>query len=272
MVTETSNTTTLNDQPANSEAHTLVIKDLRVSVEGKTILNGICLTIKKGEVHALMGPNGSGKSTLSYTLMGHPNYKIEGGTVDFNGKDLLELPPDERARAGIFLGFQYPVSIPGVSMGNFLRMAVNSVKSNSNNGKKPIPLPKFHKLLKEKMAILRMEDTFTSRHINDGFSGGEKKKAEILQMAMLEPLIAILDETDSGLDIDALKFVANGVNTLVGPNLGVLIITHYNRILDYIKPQFVHVLYKGRIVVSGGPELSKMLEEKGYDEIKTKYS
>ncbi len=250
----------------------LVIKNLRVSVDGKVILNDISLTIKKGEVHALMGPNGSGKSTLSYTLMGHPKYKVEGGSVSFKNKDLLSLPPDERARAGMFLGFQYPVSIPGVSMGNFLRMAVNSVKSNGNNGKPPMPLAKFHKVLKEKMALLRMDNTFASRHLNDGFSGGEKKKAEILQMAMLEPEVAILDETDSGLDIDALKFVADGVNSLVGPDLGVLIITHYNRILNYIKPQHVHVMFKGRIVVSGGSELALNLEKEGYDGMIEKYA
>ncbi|MGR3318254.1 MAG: Fe-S cluster assembly ATPase SufC [Candidatus Anammoxibacter sp.] len=262
----------MTQQPDTKNNNALIIKDLRVSVEGKTILNGINLTIKKGEIHALMGPNGSGKSTLSYTLMGHPGYKVEGGEVLFNGEDLLGMAPDERARKGMFLGFQYPVSIPGVSMGNFIRMAVNAVKAKGDNEKRPIPIPKFHKLLKEKMSMLRMDSSFASRYLNDGFSGGEKKKAEILQMAMLEPEIAILDETDSGLDIDALKFVADGVNSLVGPNLGVLIITHYKRILNYIKPQFVHVLYKGKIIVSGGSELAQLLEDQGYEEIKKKYA
>ncbi len=253
------------------ENETLVIKDLSVTIDGKAILDNINLSIKKGEVHALMGPNGSGKSTLSYTLMGHPKYTVTSGEAIFKGVNMLDLPTDERARMGLFLGFQYPVSAPGVSMGNFLRMAVNSVKYNGNNGKRPLPIAKFHKIMKEKMAMLEMKDSFASRYLNDGFSGGEKKKAEILQMAMLEPEIAILDETDSGLDIDALKFVANGVNSMTGPNLGVLIITHYNRILDYIKPQFVHVLLNGRIVVSGGPDLAQTLEKQGYDEIKKNF-
>lgn len=256
-------------QSTNDENNALIVRNLRVSIEGKTILNDINLSVKKGEIHALMGPNGSGKSTLSYTLMGHPKYKVESGDVSFNGEDILKMEPDERARAGIFLGFQYPVSVPGVSMANFLRMAVNSVKNRDNN--KPIPIPKFHKLLKEKMAVLKMDTSFTSRYLNDGFSGGEKKKAEILQMAMLEPEIAILDETDSGLDIDALKIVADGVNSLAGPDLGVLIITHYKRILNYIKPQFVHVMLNGRIVVSGGHDLAQLLEDQGYEEIKKRF-
>ena len=247
--------------------NSLKIENLRVSIDNKVILNNINLTINKGEVHALMGPNGSGKSTLTYTLMGHPKYKVEDGTVMFNGNDILKMSTNERACTGLFLGFQYPVSVPGVSMANFLRMAVNSVNRKNNPQNKPIPIGKFHKLLKEKMAILKMDSSFTGRYLNDGFSGGEKKKAEILQMAMLEPQMAILDETDSGLDIDALRFVADGVNSLIGPNLGVLIITHYKRILNYIKPEFVHVLYKGRIVVSGGPELAQLLEDQGYEEI-----
>ncbi len=257
----------VDSQSEDNRNNSLVIKNLKVSIDDKIILNDINLNIKKGEVHALMGPNGSGKSTLSCTLMGHPQYKVESGTAMFNGKDILQMPTNERACMGLFMGFQYPVSIPGVSMANFLRMAVNSINGKNNPEKKPMPIAKFHKLLKEKMAILKMDSSFTSRYLNDGFSGGEKKKAEILQMAMLEPHMAILDETDSGLDIDALRFVADGVNSLIGPNLGVLIITHYKRILNYIKPQFVHVLYKGRIVVSGGPELSQLLEDQGYEEI-----
>lgn len=261
-----------NGRILGNDENTLAINNLRVSVEGKEILKGINLTIRKGEIHALMGPNGSGKSTLSYTLMGHPGYKVEEGEILFKGENILELSPDQRGRRGIFLAFQYPVSIPGVSMANFLRMAVNVNRSGGDNGRPPIPMQKFRKLLKEKMAILKMEEAFTRRYINDGFSGGEKKKAEVLQMAMLEPEIAILDETDSGLDIDALRIVAEGVNNLIGPNIGVLIITHYQRILNYIKPQFVHVLYNGQIAVSGGPDLAQMLEEKGYDEIKERYS
>ena len=257
----------VDSQSDDNKNNSLVIKNLKVSIDNKIILNDINLSIKKGEVHALMGPNGSGKSTLSCTLMGHPQYKVECGTAMFNGKDILQMPTNERACMGLFMGFQYPVSIPGVSMANFLRMAVNSINGKKNPEKKPMPIAKFHKLLKEKMAILKMDSSFTSRYLNDGFSGGEKKKAEILQMAMLEPHMAILDETDSGLDIDALRFVADGVNSLIGPNLGVLIITHYKRILNYIKPQFIHVLYKGRIVVSGGPELSQLLEDQGYEEI-----
>lgn len=266
--TENNNT---NVQMVGDKKDKLIIKNLRVSIDSKTVLHDINLSIEKGEIHALMGPNGSGKSTLSYTLMGHPKYKVENGEVWFNGQDILTLKPDERARIGLFLGFQYPISVPGVSMGNFLRMAVNSVKFSSENGKKPMPIPKFHKLMKEKMAMLKMDSSFTNRYLNDGFSGGEKKKAEILQMAMLEPQIAILDETDSGLDIDSLKFVSDGINSLTGPDLGVLIITHYKRILNYIKPQFVHVLYKGKIVVSGGPDLAQLLEDQGYEDIINKY-
>ena len=263
--------TNINGQIVGDKNDRLIIKNLRVSIDGKTVLHDINLSITKGEIHALMGPNGSGKSTLSYTLMGHPKYKVENGEVLFNNQDILTLKPDERARIGLFLGFQYPISVPGVSMGNFLRMAVNSVKYSSEDGKKPMPIPKFHKLIKEKMEMLKMDSSFTNRYLNDGFSGGEKKKAEILQMAMLEPQIAILDETDSGLDIDSLKFVSDGVNSLTGPDLGVLIITHYKRILNYIKPGFVHVLYKGKIVVSGGPDLAQLLEDQGYEDIINKY-
>lgn len=247
----------------------LVIKDLHVAVEGKEILKGLSLTIGKGEVHAIMGPNGSGKSTLAYALMGHPKYEVTGGEVLFKGQNILELAPEERARLGVFLAFQYPTAIPGVSLGNFLRMAVNSQRAgqagNGNGVKKPLAVSEFQKLIREKMEILRMDRSFTSRYVNDGFSGGEKKRAEILQMALLEPEIAILDETDSGLDIDALRIVSEGVNHLAGPNVGILVITHYQRILNYIKPQFVHVLAQGQIIRSGGPELALALEEKGYD-------
>jgi Fe-S cluster assembly ATP-binding protein len=247
----------------------LVIKDLRVSVEGKEILKGINLAIRKGEVHAIMGPNGSGKSTLAYAILGHPKYQVTGGEILFKGQNILELEPEERARLGLFLAFQYPTAIPGVSLGNFLRMAVNSVRAshagNGNGGKKPLSVSEFQKLIREKMEILKMDRSFTSRYVNDGFSGGEKKRAEILQMAVLEPEIAVLDETDSGLDIDALRIVSEGVNNLAGPNVGILVITHYQRILDYIKPQCVHVLAQGQIIRSGGPELALALEEKGYD-------
>jgi len=250
---------------------TLVIKDLNVSIADKQILKNFNLTINKGEIHALMGPNGTGKSTLAYTLMGHPGYEVTSGEVYFNGKNLLEMEPDERAREGIFLAFQYPVSIPGVTVANFLRTAINSRRRAANPDDKGISIPDFRKLLKEKMALLRMDPAFAGRYLNDGFSGGEKKRAEILQMATLKPEIAILDETDSGLDIDALKIVAEGVNALNGPELGVLVITHYQRLLNYIKPHFVHVMMGGRIVESGGPDLALRLEESGYDWVREKY-
>ncbi|MBI2130152.1 Fe-S cluster assembly ATPase SufC [Candidatus Woesearchaeota archaeon] len=237
----------------------LVIKDLHVSVEGQKILNGIDLTIRKGEVSALMGPNGSGKSTLAYTLMGHPKYTVNSGEVWFKGKNVLELGPDERAKLGLFLSFQYPQEIPGVSVSNFLRTALNAVKSQ------PMPIPEFVKLLKEKMRLLKVDDKFARRYLNEGFSGGEKKKAEILQMAVLQPEMAILDETDSGLDIDSLRIVAEGVNNLLNPGMGVLVITHYQRLLNYIKPDKVHVMIKGRIVRSGGKELAHELESMGYE-------
>lgn len=251
-------------------ASTLSIKDLRVSVEGKLILKGLNLEMKKGEVHALMGPNGSGKSTLAYSLMGHPKYEVEGGEVWFKGQNILELAPDERARLGLFLAFQYPTAIPGVSMANFLRTAVNAVKGakTSSNGKTggSIPIAEFRKMLTEKMELLQVDKSFARRYLNDGFSGGEKKRAEILQMAMLEPEIAILDETDSGLDIDALRIVSNGVNALAGPDVGILVITHYQRILNYIQPDFVHVMVNGQIVTSGGADLAHQLEAEGYDQ------
>lgn len=253
----------------------LEVKELHVSVEDQEILKGVSLTVNKGEIHALMGPNGSGKSTLAYALMGHPSYEITAGDVLFKGDSVLEMDPDERARAGMFLAFQYPVAIPGVSVANFLRMALNSriPEGESDNGhsKKGISIPRFRKLLKDKMALLEMDPSFAGRYLNEGFSGGEKKRAEILQMAVLEPEIAVLDETDSGLDIDALRIVANGVNALAGPDMGVLIITHYQRLLNYIEPNFVHVMLGGRIVESGGPDLALHLEEKGYDWVREKH-
>jgi Fe-S cluster assembly ATP-binding protein len=250
----------------------LEIRNLHVSVEDKPIIKGLDLTIKQGEIHALMGPNGTGKSTLAYTLMGHPNYTVTAGQVIFKGVELLELEPDERARLGLFLAFQYPVAIPGVSVANFLRTAINARRRAANPEDKGISIPEFRKLLRSKMDLLQMPHDFAGRYLNDGFSGGEKKRAEILQLATLEPEIAILDETDSGLDIDALRIVANGVNTLAGPNLGVLVITHYQRILNYIKPNYVHIMLNGRIVESGGADLALHLEEHGYDWVREKHS
>ncbi len=248
---------------------TLNIKDLRVSVEDKLILKGLNLEVKQGEIHALMGPNGSGKSTLAYSLMGHPKYEVEAGEVWFKGQNILELTPDERARLGLFLAFQYPTAIPGVSLANFLRTAVNAVKGGAANGNGKgqvgVPIAEFRKMLTEKMDLLQMDKSFARRYLNEGFSGGEKKRAEILQMAMLEPEIAVLDETDSGLDIDALRIVSEGVNTLAGPHMGVLIITHYQRILNHVKPDSVHVMVNGQIVASGGAKLAHQLEEEGYD-------
>ena len=249
----------------------LEIKNLHVSIEDKEILKGLSLTIKQGEIHAIMGPNGTGKSTLAYTLMGHPNYTVTSGEVLFEGRNVLELEPDERSRLGIFLAFQYPVAIPGVTVANFLRSAINSRRRAVNPEDKGMPIPEFRKMLKDKMDMLKMDHTFAGRYRNDGFSGGEKKRAEILQMATLKPSIAILDETDSGLDIDALRVVSEGVNALSGPDLGVLVITHYQRLLNYIKPHFVHVMLDGRIVESGGPELALHLEEHGYEWVREKY-
>lgn len=248
----------------------LEIKDLHVSIEDKEILKGLSLTIKQGEIHAIMGPNGTGKSTLAYTLMGHPNYTVTSGEVLLDGENVLEMEPDERSRAGMFLAFQYPVAIPGVTVANFLRSAVNSRRRAENPEDKGMPIPEFRKMLKEKMDMLKMDHNFAGRYLNDGFSGGEKKRAEILQMATLKPRFAILDETDSGLDIDALRIVSEGVNALSGPDLGVLVITHYQRLLNYIKPQFVHVMMGGRIVESGGPDLALHLEEHGYDWLREK--
>jgi len=249
---------------------TLEIRDLHVSVEDKQILKGVNLRVNQGEIHALMGPNGTGKSTLAYALMGHPNYEITQGEVIFQGENITESDPDERSRMGLFLAFQYPVAIPGVSLANFLRMAINAKRKYDDPEYKGISIPDFRKLLKQKMDLLEMSHEFAGRYLNEGFSGGEKKRAEILQMAVLEPEIAILDETDSGLDIDALRIVANGVNALAGPEMGVLVITHYQRLLNYIKPHFVHVMLGGRVVESGGPDLALHLEEKGYDWIREK--
>ncbi len=240
----------------------LIIKDLHVSIDGQKILNGVNLVVKKGEVCALMGPNGSGKSTLAYTLMGHPKYQVDQGEAWYKDKNIFELSPDERAKLGLFLSFQYPQEIPGVSVSNFLRTAHNALKPNK------ISVPDFVKLLKEKMKLLKIDDSFSRRYLNEGFSGGEKKRAEILQLAVLQPEMAILDETDSGLDIDSLKVVAEGVNQLIGPDMGILVITHYQRLLNYIKPDKVHVMIKGRIVKSGGKELAEELEARGYDEYK----
>ncbi len=253
-------------------AESLEIRDLHVTVEDKEILRGVTLAIRQGEVHALMGPNGSGKSTLAYALTGHPKYQITQGEVIYRGQNILELPADERSKLGLFLAFQYPVAVPGVSVANFLRTAINARRKTGGNGQaKPISIPEFRKLLRDKMKMLNIDESFAGRYLNDGFSGGEKKRVEILQMAMLEPRMAILDETDSGLDIDALRAVSDGVNKLAGPNVGILLITHYQRLLNYIKPHFVHVLLSGRIVESGGPELALELEEKGYDFIRVRH-
>jgi Fe-S cluster assembly ATP-binding protein len=248
----------------------LVIRNLHVNIEGKEILRGVDLTVNQGEVHALMGPNGTGKSTLAYTLMGHPSYQVTEGEALFKGQNILELSPDVRARLGVFLAFQYPVSIPGVTVANFLRTAINARRRAENPEDKGISIPEFRRLLKTKMELLKMDQSFAGRYLNEGFSGGEKKRAEVLQMAALQPEIAILDETDSGLDIDALRIVSEGVNALRGPELGVLVITHYQRILNYIKPDFVHIMMNGRIVESGGPELALHLEEQGYDWLREK--
>jgi Fe-S cluster assembly ATP-binding protein len=238
---------------------TLELRDLHIAIDDKEIVKGVSLTVRRGEIHALMGPNGSGKSTLANTIMGHPKYTVTSGDILFEGQSIKVLPPDERARRGIFLSFQYPTSIPGVTMVNFLRRAVNAVRGTE------MPVREFRALLTEKMALLKVDQEFARRYVNEGFSGGEKKKAEILQMGVLQPKLALLDETDSGLDIDALRVVAEGVNAVAGPDMGVLIITHYQRILDYIKPDRVHVLADGRLVRSGGADLAREIEERGYD-------
>jgi Fe-S cluster assembly ATP-binding protein len=243
----------------------LDIRNVHVGIDGHEILKGVNLIVKQGEVHALMGPNGTGKSTLAYALMGHPSYEITEGEVCFKGIDLLELEPDERSHLGLFLAFQYPVAIPGVSVANFLRTAINSQRRAKAPDDKGISIPEFRRMLKERMDFLQMDHSFAGRYLNEGFSGGEKKRAEVLQMAALQPEIALMDETDSGLDIDALRIVAEGVNTLRGPDLGVLVITHYQRILNYIKPDYVHIMLDGQIVETGGPDLALRLEEHGYD-------
>ncbi len=249
----------------------LEIKDLTVQVEDKVILKGASLAINKGEIHALMGPNGSGKSTLANVLMGNPFYQVVKGEVLYKGEDLLAMSPDERARKGLFIAFQYPVSIPGVTMSSFLRTALSARRGYE---KELIPVGEFQKLLKQKMEVLKIEPTIVTRYVNEGFSGGEKKRAEILQMALLEPEIAIMDETDSGLDIDSVKVVSDGINRMYEESqrqMGILVITHYSRILHYIKPSFVHVMFDGRFVVSGGPQLAEELEESGYEGIKSQF-
>ena len=244
----------------------LDIKDLHASINGKEILKGINLSIKKGEVHAIMGPNGSGKSTLSSVLVGHPSFEVTKGSVTFEGQNLLELSPEDRSHAGLFLSFQYPVEIPGVSMVNFMRAAVN--EKRKYEGKQALTASEFLKLMREKRAVVELDNKLANRSVNEGFSGGEKKRNEIFQMAMLEPKLSILDETDSGLDIDALRIVAEGVNKLKTPENSCIVITHYQRLLDYIKPDVVHVLYKGRIVKTAGPELALEIEKRGFDWIK----
>ena len=244
----------------------LKINNLHANIGDKEILKGLSLEINPGEVHAIMGPNGAGKSTLSSVLVGHPSFEVTEGEIEFEGESILDLEPEERAHLGMFLSFQYPVEIPGVSMVNFMRAAVN--ERRKAQGLEPMNATEFLKLMKEKRALVELDSKLANRSVNEGFSGGEKKRNEIFQMAMLEPKLSILDETDSGLDIDALRIVANGVNALRSPERSAIVITHYQRLLDYIKPDFVHVLHNGRIVKSGGPELALELEEKGYDWLK----
>ena len=280
----------MSEQTSTPNGHhnpnALVIEDLHVSIEGKEILKGVNLTIGEGQVHALMGPNGSGKSTLANVIMGHPRYTVGSGHVWFQGQDILELAADERAMLGVFLAFQYPSAIPGVTVANFLRQAIVSLNTPrrkvsdeellsgaADTNPEEVARPKYHgptvrefrKLLREKLGLLQMDEGFATRYVNDGFSGGEKKRLEILQMAVLSPKIAMLDEPDSGLDIDAVRIVSEGVNAVRGPGIGILLITHYQRILNYVQPEFVHVMMGGRIVQSGGPELAHEVEAKGYD-------
>ena len=259
LATATNNTGAQESDAQLAPEAQLVIKNLHVNVEGKEILRGIDLVVPRGQIHALMGPNGSGKSTLAYTLMGHPHYEVTAGEVLYKGEDVLALAPDERAKRGIFLAFQYPTAVPGVSLANFLRMSLKAVQGSE------LPAGQFRRQLRDKLALLKMDESFLTRYVNDGFSGGEKKRAEILHMALLKPEIAIMDETDSGLDIDALRTVSEGINSLTGPQIGILIITHYQRILNYIKPDVVHVMYRGQIIRTGGRELVDALEANGYD-------
>lgn len=255
----------------DSNVPMLEIENLHASIEDTEILRGVNLTINQGEIHAIMGPNGSGKSTLANVIAGNPEYEVTEGTIRFFGEDILEMEPDERAQAGIFLAFQYPTVIPGVSMANFLRMAVTNVRNaraeRDGEDGKPFTPREFRKLMREKMQLLKIDESFATRYLNEGFSGGEKKRAEILQMALLDPTLAVMDETDSGLDIDALRVVSEQVNHLMNPKLGILLITHYQRLLDYIKPDHVHIMITGRVVQSGGPELALELEAKGYEKL-----
>lgn len=248
----------------------LVIKDLRANIGDQEILKGVNLTVRQGSIHAIMGPNGSGKSTLAHIIAGHPGYEVTGGEIIYKDQNILELEADERSHLGMFLAFQYPVAVPGVTVANFLRAAINAHRAEEGKDPKTtaIPVAEFRKQLREGMKKLEMDDSFARRYLNEGFSGGEKKRLEILQMLLLKPTMAVMDETDSGLDIDALKIVAGGVNMLAGPEMGVLVITHYQRLLNYIKPHFVSVMMEGRIVRDGGPELAMELEEKGYDWIR----
>ncbi|MCU0494814.1 MAG: Fe-S cluster assembly ATPase SufC [Chloroflexaceae bacterium] len=248
----------------------LVIRDLRANIGDKEILKGVNLTVRQGTIHAIMGPNGSGKSTLSHIIAGHPSYEVTGGEIIYKGQNILELEPDERSHLGLFLAFQYPVAVPGVTVANFLRAAMNAHRAEEGRDPKEtaIPVAQFRKLMREGMKVLEMDEGFARRYLNEGFSGGEKKRLEILQMTMLKPSMAVMDETDSGLDIDALKVVSQGVNALMNPDMGVLVITHYQRLLNYIKPNFVSVMMEGRIVRDGGPELALELEERGYDWIR----
>jgi Fe-S cluster assembly ATP-binding protein len=240
-------------------APTLEVQDLHVAIDDKEIIKGVSLTVNRGEIHAVMGPNGSGKSTLANTVMGHPRYTVTSGDIRFEGESILGLSPDQRAKRGLFLSLQYPTAIPGVTMVNFLRRSVNAIRGSE------MPVREFRQLLTDKMKLLKVDQEFARRYVNEGFSGGEKKKAEILQMGVLQPKLALLDETDSGLDVDALRTVAEGVNALAGPEMGILIITHYQRILNYIKPNVVHVMADGRLITSGGPELALEIENRGYD-------
>lgn len=253
----------------------LVVENLHAGIEGNEILKGVDLTINRGEIHAMMGPNGSGKSTLAYVIAGHPNYEVYEGRVSYKGENVLEVGPDERAQLGMFLAFQYPTAIPGVTMANFLRVAANSVRqarSEAGLDIEPYSPREFRRALREKMKVLNIDESIATRYLNDGFSGGEKKRAEILQMAMIEPELCIMDETDSGLDIDALRTVADGVNALFEEDMGMLLITHYQRMLDYITPSSVHVMLEGRIVRSGGPEVATDLEERGYDWLREEFA